>query len=412
MLLVVDGRLRLRAMPGSLQLTILVAGLAISLPASAIAATGGALIVPTPKIKNISCKKGCAKQRAIQDGSTIVIRGSGLSTVQTVRFLGGPGTSDDIAAPAEKATAKTVIASVPANANSGPVVVETVDSLSSQATVSVSIKPLPPIIATGDLKPVEGLRESNAPAIETATSVPRKVFFGARRMVAFSFRINEANSASATVQLVRLSDSAVIRSWDFSDVPTGAVQTIDWDGTAEKSIQPDGRYAFRLAARGASGAVARSAVASDNERDAFDFHGHIFPVRGTHDYGGSEARFGAGRPGHVHQGHDVFAKCGTPMVAARGGVVRFRQFHSAAGHYIVINGEGTNTDYVYMHMRSASPFKPGDRVFTGQKIGEVGDTGRASGCHLHFELWDSPGWYNGGKPFDPLTTLQAWDDYS
>jgi murein DD-endopeptidase MepM/ murein hydrolase activator NlpD len=42
-------------------------------------------------------------------------------------------------------------------------------------------------------------------------------------------------------------------------------------------------------------------------------------------------------------------------------------------------------------------------------IGYVGDTGDASECHLHFELWDAPGWYEGGRPVDPLALLKRWD---
>ena len=187
---------------------------------------------------------------------------------------------------------------------------------------------------------------------------------------------------------------------------------MSWDGRIGSSGAKPGRYSFRLTAASASGAVARSAQTGNVERDAFDLYDHMFPVRGRHDYGGANAHFGAGRAGHSHQGHDVFAECGTPMVAARGGKVKFKQYHAAAGNYVVIDGAGSDADYVYMHLAEPSPFAAGDRVYTGQRIGAVGETGNARGCHLHFELWGAPGWYDGGKPFDPLPSLQAWDSWS
>ena len=49
----------------------------------------------------------------------------------------------------------------------------------------------------------------------------------------------------------------------------------------------------------------------------FSMRSSVFPVRGAYDFGGSEARFGAGRSGHSHQGQDVFAACGTPLVFPR-----------------------------------------------------------------------------------------------
>jgi murein DD-endopeptidase MepM/ murein hydrolase activator NlpD len=93
-------------------------------------------------------------------------------------------------------------------------------------------------------------------------------------------------------------------------------------------------------------------------------------------------------------------------------VVRFRQYQSRAGNYLIIDGERTGIDYGYMHLRSPALVNPGDRVYTGQLIGYVGQTGDATACHLHFEMWTAPGWYDGGHPFDPLPSLMAWDKVS
>ncbi len=108
----------------------------------------------------------------------------------------------------------------------------------------------------------------------------------------------------------------------------------------------------------------------------------------------------------------MFARCGTKLAAARGGTVEQAGYQAAAGNYLVIDGDGTGQDYVYMHMRKPALVNKGDRVFTGQSVGEVGETGRASGCHLHFELWTAPGWFTGGSAIDPLPSLRAWDAYS
>jgi murein DD-endopeptidase MepM/ murein hydrolase activator NlpD len=195
-------------------------------------------------------------------------------------------------------------------------------------------------------------------------------------------------------------------------VVPGAVTSVSWNGNIGRTPAAPGRYSFRLTAAAADGSRATSAQTGDIQRDAFDLYDHVFPVRGRHDYGGAGAEFGSGRAGHSHQGQDVFAKCGVPMVAARGGTVQYAGYHGAAGNYMVIDGAGSDLDYAYMHMAEPSPFRAGDRVFTGQRIGSVGETGNAQGCHLHFELWAAPGWYDGGRPFDPLPSLQAWDSWS
>ncbi len=137
--------------------------------------------------------------------------------------------------------------------------------------------------------------------------------------------------------------------------------------------------------------------------------GFAFPIDGKHEIGTSANQgFGGGRG---HQGHDIFAKCGTPIVAALQGTVRKAGSESAAGNYVVIDG-ADGRSYVYMHMRSRAIVNTGDLVASGQQLGEVGETGRATGCHLHFELWTAPGRDEGGRPVDPLPELRAWEGAS
>ena len=134
---------------------------------------------------------------------------------------------------------------------------------------------------------------------------------------------------------------------------------------------------------------------------------HRFPIAGAFEWGGSDARFGAKRPGHRHQGQDLAAASGTPVVAPYRGVVTAVQYQArGAGRYVVIHGE--DYDYVFMHLRTGSiVVREGELVRTGQEIGEVGSTGESSGPHLHFELWEGA-WYDGGHPIDPLALLQQW----
>jgi murein DD-endopeptidase MepM/ murein hydrolase activator NlpD len=134
---------------------------------------------------------------------------------------------------------------------------------------------------------------------------------------------------------------------------------------------------------------------------------HRFPVAGVFDWGGPDARFGARRKGHRHQGQDLTAASGTPVVAPYRGRVAYVGYQAkGAGRYVVIRS--ADYDYVFMHLLSGSVVvDEGDRVRTGQTIAAVGSTGESTGPHLHFELWVG-GWYEGGHPIDPLPLLQAW----
>jgi murein DD-endopeptidase MepM/ murein hydrolase activator NlpD len=136
---------------------------------------------------------------------------------------------------------------------------------------------------------------------------------------------------------------------------------------------------------------------------------HVFPVRGPSSFGGPDARFGAARTGHIHQGQDVVAAEGTPLVAVRRGLITWRGYQAGgAGYYLVLDAAGELFDYVYMHLeRGSVRVHQGQRVRTGQRIGRVGSTGDSTGPHLHFEVWRGH-WFGGGHPIDPLPFLKRW----
>jgi murein DD-endopeptidase MepM/ murein hydrolase activator NlpD len=136
---------------------------------------------------------------------------------------------------------------------------------------------------------------------------------------------------------------------------------------------------------------------------------HRFPIAGPFSWGGPDASFGAKRKGHRHQGQDLGAALGTPVVAPHDGVVETVGYQArGAGHYLVVDGDGEDYDYVFMHLRRGSiRVLTGGHVRIGQQLAEVGNTGGSTGPHLHFEIWVG-GWFAGGKPIDPLPLLQAW----
>lgn len=137
---------------------------------------------------------------------------------------------------------------------------------------------------------------------------------------------------------------------------------------------------------------------------------HAFPVAGPFSFGGDDGRFGAGRRGHIHQGQDITAAEGVPVVAPWAGTVEAVKYQAGgAGHYVVLDGDGEDRDYVFMHLRQGSVIvTKGAVVAKGQQLAEVGNTGSSTGAHLHFEIWIGGGWYTGGQPTDPLPFLQAW----
>jgi murein DD-endopeptidase MepM/ murein hydrolase activator NlpD len=262
-----------------------VALLSLAVPASAVAhdgadATGGASVPDEPQVVAAVCEDEATWECA--RGARLTLAGESLETVSRVRFVGGPGRSDDRFARPSRAEHNQLEVVVPRKAKSGPLAV------SGDAGRDVAPQPL---------------------KVKRQATLPRAA-------------------------------------------------TLPADG--------------------------------------------VFPIQGRHTYGDG---LGAGRG---HQGQDVFAKCGTPLVALYDATVQHRAFQDRAGNYVVLQTPD-GSSFAYMHLQSASPLRKGDVVRAGDPVGKVGDTGRATGCHLHFEQWTAPGWYEGGEVVDPLPLLKSLD---
>jgi murein DD-endopeptidase MepM/ murein hydrolase activator NlpD len=99
----------------------------------------------------------------------------------------------------------------------------------------------------------------------------------------------------------------------------------------------------------------------------------------------------------MHQGIDFAAELGTAVHAAADGVVTGAAPNGGYGNWIEIEHE-EKLSTRYGHLSSFAPgIEPGVRVQKGDLIGFVGNTGRSTGPHLHFELWSN------GKPINPVT---------
>jgi murein DD-endopeptidase MepM/ murein hydrolase activator NlpD len=288
--------------------------------------------------------------------------GSGLQAARGVVFRGGPGAADDVFASVGQDGPERVELLVPPDARSGPLDVLTHTGRTVTAARRVRLH---------------------------VPDVDADVFFtGDDRRPGLRFEADAAGTVIAEV--VDATDGSVVRSIPV-ETQTG-LNRVEWDGRDA----PEGRYLLRIAG-GEAG-------------PPFALRDHVFPIRGRHDLGRTFTNgFGGGRS---HRGQDMFAACGTPIVAARGGRVREVGFEGASGHYVVITDPAGGREHVYMHLQSEPSVREGERVTTRQRIGAVGDSGNAWGCHLHFELWTAPGWFRGGHAIDPIRHLQAWDAWS
>ena len=138
-------------------------------------------------------------------------------------------------------------------------------------------------------------------------------------------------------------------------------------------------------------------------------HGFVFPVGDPHTFGdsfGAPRMMGTGYE-HAHQGTDIMAPSGTPLLACERGIITRMGSDTLGGTKIWVKGE-SGTYYYYAHLSAfAEGMHDGLVVDAGTVIGFVGDTGNAKGGapHLHFEIHP-----DGGPAVNPYPLLKVVDD--
>ena len=99
----------------------------------------------------------------------------------------------------------------------------------------------------------------------------------------------------------------------------------------------------------------------------------------------------------LHNGIDIAAAKNAKIVAAASGTVTTVSYTNAWGNYVIITHSG-GVQTLYAHMTEAT-VSEGQKVSAGEQIGKVGDTGYATGYHLHFTVMVN------GSSVDPMKYL-------
>ena len=152
------------------------------------------------------------------------------------------------------------------------------------------------------------------------------------------------------------------------------------------SIKPSSRVT-----RGSSGGVLHNIGPSTYTGGKF-----LFPVVGGDNYISQYFHYG-------HYAIDIAADYGSTVRAAASGTVIFAGWKSNGGGYQVWVAHGSGLYTTYNHMSAISVGR-GQHVGRGQTVGRVGQSGNATGPHLHFEVWRGPVW-DGGQRVNPLGYL-------
>ncbi len=353
-----------------------------------VAFAGGGGVTPPepPKVTDVVCISKCGGIHKATAGSKVQLSGRHLGHVSEVLFNaegGGRIEADPIAV-----ASRSVKVRVPEGAATGrPKVTDAYHSATSPTALKIVPRADP---ASGHFK------------LRNASAKPRRSYYYGRKKPRVTYMFTNSEPTDVRIDVVKRRRA---RSWTAGSSPPRSRTRPTRPNGAESGT------ASRLATAATSSASAPRAAAWSRP-----------PTPGSRTTA-SSSRFAVVTPtatGSAPRGPatPTRARTSSPAAAPRwsrpaAAGCSGRPTTERAGYYLVIDGKKTGHDYVYMHLRRRSRLRKGQVVRTGQRIGVVGESGNATGCHLHFEEWSAPGWYEGGHFLRAITRhLKKWDRWS
>lgn len=153
-------------------------------------------------------------------------------------------------------------------------------------------------------------------------------------------------------------------------------------GVKKKHVNPSPKNMKRIKADKAEILAARKVFSEDS----FFNNGFVWPVKDRISGVYGSRRFYNGEERNWHKGVDVAAPTGTPVYAPSGAKVVLALDNSFFNGNLVILDHGHQIFTIYAHLDSMT-VKKGDILNVGEKLGEVGSTGRSTGPHLHWGMY-------------------------
>ena len=248
-------------------------------------------------------------------------------------------------------------------------------------------------------------------SVSSYSSYNRKGSNSTNKKSSYNSKSSTSNKSSSTKKSSSTSNKSSSTKKSYGS--TSSKKRAGYSKSSYSGGTRSGNYSYTKSSSGPSSSSSSSSTSTATSSDAAapsssttTTNGAAAPLaKGSYRIG---AAFGAtGSWSRYHTGQDFAASSGTPVYAVTSGTVISGNVGSWAGNYIVIRAaDGSSTLYAHM---SGTDVKVGQQVTAGQKIGNVGSTGRSFGAHLHFEYYPSgvtPGdVYSATNPMSYLRSI-------